>query len=236
MQTRSITAVLFAATAWLALSLGNVSQGTPMQADTANTPRKLVILGASYAGSWGTPTLPGYVVVNRGVGGEETGDMLARFQRDVVAAGPDAVLIWGHINNFTRSAPDQAEVVKQATREHYVRMLQEAREAGITVLLATEIPRGEPTGWIDQAVALLGRLRGKQSYSERINAHVREVNQYVRDLAVRDGLRLLDFERVLAPDGGARKPEFTQDDLSHVTAAGYAALTAYATRELQTAR
>ena len=207
-----------------------------MQVDTVNPPQKLVILGASYAASWGTPPLPGYTVVNRGVGGEETQDMLARFQRDVVTDRPDAVLIWGHINNFTRSAPDQAEAVKRATREHYLQMLQEAREAGITVLLATEIPRGEPTGWIDQAVALLGRLRGQQSYSERINAHVRELNEYLRGLATREGLRLLDFERVLAPDGGAREPEFTQDDLSHVTAAGYAALTAYATRELQTAR
>jgi lysophospholipase L1-like esterase len=236
MQMRQMNAVLFAVSAWLACSLGNVSQGAPMQVDTVNPPQKLVILGASYAASWGTPPLPGYTVVNRGVGGEETQDMLARFQRDVVAAATDAVLIWGHVNNFTRSAPEQAEAVKQATREHYLQMLQEAREAGITVLLATEIPRGEPTGWIDQAVALVGRLRGKQSYAERINAHVRELNEFVRGLAAREGLRLLDFERVLAPDGGAREPEFTQDDLSHVTAAGYAALTAYATRELQAAR
>ncbi|MGW8369566.1 MAG: hypothetical protein ACWGPN_12925, partial [Gammaproteobacteria bacterium] len=73
-------------------------QGT---ADVAQ--RKLVILGASYAASWGTPPLPGYVVTNRGVGGDETSDMRARFGRDVAAASPDTVLIWGHVNNITKS-------------------------------------------------------------------------------------------------------------------------------------
>lgn len=207
-----------------------------MPVSVASAPQKLVILGASYAGSWGTPPLPGYTVVNRGVGGEETKDMLARFQRDVVAAGPSAVLIWGHINNITRSSPEQAEAVKSATREHYTQMLSQARAAGITVLLATEIPLAEPTGWVNEARALLGRLRGKQSYAERVNVHVRELNEFVRRLAAREKLKLLDFERVFAPDGGARKPEFAAEDRSHVTRAGYDALTAYSLRELRAAR
>jgi hypothetical protein len=56
--------------------------------DNAPAPSKLVILGASYARSWGTPPLPGYSVVNRGVDGEQTKDMRARFQRDVVSVRP----------------------------------------------------------------------------------------------------------------------------------------------------
>jgi acyl-CoA thioesterase I len=41
-----------------------------------------------------TPTLPGqrFTVINRGVNGEETGDMLRRFDAAVIAAKPDLVL------------------------------------------------------------------------------------------------------------------------------------------------
>ena len=80
--------------------------------DTPASSRSLVILGASYAYGWGTPALPGYDrVINRGVGGEETGDMLKRFAADVVAAKPDAVLI-----NTARGALVDAKALVEALR------------------------------------------------------------------------------------------------------------------------
>jgi len=215
----------------------SLSAGAAVNPDKAPAPSKLVILGASYAGSWGMPPLPGYSVVNRGVGGEQTKAMRARFDRDVVSAGPQAVLIWGHINNITQSdvvnsTPERIEAVKKAAREDYLAMLRQARAAGIDVILATEIPLAESTGLANEARALLGRLRGKQSYASQVNVHVRDLNDFVRQLAAREGLMLLDFEKVFAPEGGARKTEFAAEDRSHVTAAGYQALTTYAVAEL----
>ena len=208
-----------------------------MGAEPAAPPKKLVILGASYAASWGAPTLPGYVVVNRGVGGQQTKDMNARFQRDVVATRPDAVLIWGHINNITQSdvrnlTPEGIEAVKAGARADYVSMLKQARAAGIDVMLATEVPMAEAIGPMDHARALLGRLRGKPSYRAIVNAEVRDLNLFVRQLAAHENLRVLDFEKVFAPDGGAREPEYATDDHSHITKAGYQALTAYTVAEL----
>ena len=82
--------------------------------------RTIVILGASYAKGWGTPDLPGFSkVINCGVGGEETSGMLKRFDSDVAAIRPDAVLIWGHVNDITRAAPGRIEAVKAEAREHY---------------------------------------------------------------------------------------------------------------------
>ena len=200
-------------------------------------PRTLVVFGASYAASWGAPSLPGYRVVNRGVGGDQTEHMRARFERDVVAAGPDVVLIWGHINNITQSdilgsTPGRAQALTKAAREDYLAMLEQARAAGIEVMLATEIPLAEPAGLVNEARAFIGRLRGKQSYSAQVNAHVGELNVFVRQLAARERLRLLDFEKVFVREGGSRKPEYATDDRSHVTAAGYRALTAYTIAEL----
>ena len=103
------------------------------------------------------------------------------FRSDVVAARPDVVLIWGHVNNITQSnvanaTAEQAEAVIKAAREDYLAMLQQARAAGIDVMLATEIPLAEPQGLVNDARAWLGRVRGKQSYAERVNVHVRELN------------------------------------------------------------
>ena len=228
---------LVAALMLLAAVLTSLPAGAYVNSANAQTPRKLVILGASYAKDWGTPPLPGYSVVNRGVGGEQTKGMRARFPRDVAAARPDAVLIWGHINNITQSnvanaTAEQAAAVKKAAREDYLAMLQQARAAGIEVILATEIPLAEPSGLMNEARALVGRLLGKQSYAERVNVHVRDLNAFVRQLAAREGLRLLDFEKVFAPEGGARRPEYATVDRRHVTAEGYQVLKKYAVAQL----
>lgn len=211
------------------------TSGVALSAEQVTPTNRLVILGASYAGSWGTPPLPGFVVVNRGVGGEQTKGMRARFQSDVLAAQPKAVLIWGHINNITQTGfGDAAKLaaVKKSAKDDYLWMLQQARAAGIDVILATEIPLAEPTGFVNSAVAFVNGLRGKQSYATQVNREVRELNAFVRQLATREQVVLLDFEKVFAPEGGARKPEYAQEDHSHVTPAGYQALTRYAVAEL----
>lgn len=199
--------------------------------------RLLVILGASYAHGWGTPVLPGFDrVVNRGVGGEETGDMLKRFASDVAGAKPDAVLIWGHVNNISRSPPDKLDAAKSTARTHYAAMLQLARNAGIEVIFATEVPWTEPDGFLDMMRGWIGWLRGKQSYATRVSGHVHEINDYLRQLAANESCLLLDFEVVFANENGTRKVEYAADDGSHISKAGYQALSAYANKELSRAQ
>lgn len=215
--------------AMLALPSTGAVPGDPLP--TSN--RTLVILGASYAKGWGEPSLPGFAhVVNRGVGGDETADMLKRFDKDVIAARPDAVLIWGHVNDITRSSADVLEAKKAAARRHYLEMFGKARAADIQVILATEIPWTEQTGILNSVRAWIGQLRGKQGYAERTSGHVHELNQFLREQAAKEQFVLLDFERVFANDSGTRKPEFAAADGSHISAAGYAALSAYSQREL----
>jgi len=75
-------------------------------------------------------------------------------------------------------------------------------------------------------------LRGKTSYAERVSAHVEDVNEHLRELARREGLQLLDFGKAFANEDGTRKAEYGAEDGSHITKAGYEALTGYARREL----
>jgi len=210
--------------------------GTTVSANPAK-PRSLVILGASYANGWGTPELPGYQrVVNRGVGGEATGGMLRRFQTDVVAAKADSVLIWGHVNNITQARAEGIEAAKAAARRDFEAMVKLAQAAGIEVILATEVPWSEKSGLLEMVYGWIASLRGKTSYAVRVSAHVEEVNEHLRALARRENLRLLDFGRAFANEGGTRKSEYAAEDASHISRAGYDALTAHARRELQRAK
>lgn len=211
------------------------ASGAVVKIDPALAPNRLVILGASYAESWGEPPLPGFMVVNRGVGGEQTKGMRARFQSDVIANQPKVVLIWGHINNITQTGVSDTTRLadaKAGAMDDYRWMLRQARANGIEVMLATEIPLAEPSGMLDRVVAFVNCLRGKQSYAEQVNHEVRELNAFVRQLAAREQLALLDFEKVFAPNGGSRKPEYALEDRSHVTPAGYHALAVYTATEM----
>lgn len=224
---------LMALLAVLSLAAGPAAAAdSPARKAPADAPT-IVIFGASYVDEWGTPDVPGYKhVINRGVGGQRTDEFMLRFERDVIAARPDAVLIWGHANNITKSRPADFAEYKAMILPHYERMVAAAQRAGIDVILATEVPWTDPDGWVDELRAWIGHLRGKQSYAARISAHIREVNGQIRALAAREGLRLLDFERVFSNEKGTRKPEFAMEDLSHISPAGYKALSAYTKREL----
>lgn len=193
----------------------------------------LVLAGASYVGGWKEPALPGYRVINRGAGGEETHQVLARFERDVIAARPQAVLIWGHINNVHRAPPGGIEAVKEKAKADYREMVRLARENGIEVILATEVTVSEAVGLTNRLVAFINNLRGKQNYSAWVNEHVRDLNAWLRTYAREQGLRLWDFEKVFDDGEGFRKLDYSSDDGTHISPDGYAALTAYAQAQIR---
>lgn len=231
--SRSALMLLFNLLAGLLIASGPVQAEEPtVQKPPADEPT-IVIFGASYAAEWGTPNLPGYKrVINRGVGGQRTDDLLKRFDKDVIAVKPDTVLIWGHVNNITKSRPSDMPKYKAATLPHYEQMVAAAKKAGIDVIIATDVPWTQPDGWVDNVRAWIGGLRGKTGYAAQISAHIREVNDQLRALAAREGYQVLDFEKVFSNEQGTRKPEYAQEDLSHISAAGYKAISAYAMREL----
>jgi lysophospholipase L1-like esterase len=196
-------------------------------------PARLTIIGASYAAGWETPALPGYTVTNKGVGGEDSSQVRARFARDVVAAKPDAVLIWGHINDIHRASADQVEEVKQRARENYRAMHAEASAAGIRVLLATEVTFSVGDGFLDGIMDGIARLRGRQNYKVMVNNHVKDVNAWLRSYAREHNLTLIDLERAVDSGNGSRRQEYDQEDGSHINAAGYAVLTRFAGDQLR---
>jgi uncharacterized SAM-binding protein YcdF (DUF218 family)/lysophospholipase L1-like esterase len=203
----------------------NGAAGRQMTVQNPDGP--IVVLGASYAAGWtGLKSVAGAPVINRGAPGQQSFEMLERFARDVVPAAPRAVILWGFINDVFR-----AQDVHQAlarVRESYTRMIALARQHGIEPVIATEVTIRPPASWTNALASMVGAIRGKQSYQDGINQHVISTNRWLVDVARQEGLLLLDLQSAIAEGGGRRRPEYTQDDGSHISGAGYDALTAYA--------
>lgn len=202
-------------------SPANMNSSSPPMHDST-----LVIFGASYAKGW-QPTITGLRVVNSGVGGDETRVLLERFDRDVVAHSPRAVVIWGFINDIFRSQ-GPIERTRDMAYANTVTLVNRSFASGIVPVLATEVPITTPDRWSDRFMGLIGRLRGRESYQTHINSQVRIVNERLRRLARERGILLLDFEKTFGGSDGYRMRAYATEDGSHISAAGYEALTQYA--------
>lgn len=199
---------------------------------TTPAAKHMVLIGASYTAEWENPKLPGYTVTNKGIGGQESSDLRARFERDVLALKPDVVMIWGHYNDIVRASDDKMAAAKQKAQDNYRWMTEQARTAGITVILVTEITIPIPDTLKENAMAWLGSLLGKQDYRSKKNEQIKAVNVWLRDYARSQNIKLIDLEQALDSGNGTRKVEYTRDDNSHVSPAGYQAITKYVVAQL----
>lgn len=212
-------AALFVFSTETVLSAAPANSKPPMKSNS------VVIIGASYAKGWNPAQVGGLKVINQGAGGEQTHEILARFDKDVLAHAPRAVIIWGFINDIFRSSPEELDSKLVRARENMSNMIGKAQSQGIIPILVTEVTLPGNDGWIDQIAAWIGSVRGKKSYRDQVNAHVMEMNQWVRRVAAEKKLAVLDFEKVLADENGRRKGEYTTQDGTHLSPLAYAALT-----------
>jgi lysophospholipase L1-like esterase len=190
--------------------------------------KKIVVIGASYAGGWnpGRP-VAGYRIVTKGISGEESSQVLARFEADAIGVNPEAVVIWGFINDIFRGDPSRIDEILDGTRQNFQAMVDRARQAGVEPIIATEVTIRGKDSWSERGAALIGRILGKASYQDYVNGHVRKVNDWIRTMASREDIFLLDFEAVLSDNRGVRRKEFSQPDGSHISPLGYDSLTRY---------
>jgi len=186
-----------------------------------------VIMGASYARGWNPGELGGRDCINKGVDGEQSHEVLARFERDVLALEPRSVIIWGYINDIHRSERAAIEQTKERARQSFIEMIDLAHANGIEPIVATEVTIRNMDTWKELIAAMIGRLLGKESYQDFVNSQVLELNGWLRQYAEQNGLLLLDLQPLLSDRYGRRKREYATEDGSHITPAGYEALTSH---------
>jgi lysophospholipase L1-like esterase len=189
-------------------------RGQDAQVRTRQGHQLIALFGDSRVANW-HPMLSaeGHDIVNRGIGGETTAQMLYRFQSDVVALAPKFVIMQAGINDLVAAglAPDMESRVYRNTVANIATMVAQAKSSGIRVVLLTIIPPATP--------GLLRRL----VWSERIPDLVAEANRELALLQSPPLVEVVNTQNILQSPAGAWKPDVILDTL-HLAPAGYVAL------------
>jgi lysophospholipase L1-like esterase len=142
-------------------------------------------------------------LVNRGVNGDTTGGMLARFRKDAAAYSPDNVLLMGGSNDiFVSGSADSAKT-------NMSDLVHQARTLSIAPLIGTPPPLDVRTLWRDWA---------DQIDVDRSQKLGDEYVQWLRLFAGASDIPLVDFRRAFE---SASDPERLYLDGLHPTPAGH---------------
>lgn len=213
--------------------MDQVSRCEDPKAAAAIQPAPIALLGASYMAGWKLREVAGHPVVNRATPGNQTHEYVARFDSDIAALRPRAVIIWGIDNDVIRAPRGETEEACRRVQRNLAALVEMARARGIEPILATDLTLRPPARWYEPIAELAGWLRGKEGYQQRINSHVIRLNGCIRELAAAMGTRLLDIYPLTADRRGRRKRVYAKNDGSHLTEAGYRAIETYALPRLE---
>lgn len=76
-----------------------------------------------------------FQILNRGVGGDRTGDLLARIKNDVVAEKPDLVVLLVGINDVWRRFDAGLITTEEQFRDNYKKLVEAIQKAGAKLVL-----------------------------------------------------------------------------------------------------
>jgi lysophospholipase L1-like esterase len=174
--------------------------------------KRVVLFGDSRISMWDPPPrVAGFQIVNRGVGGETSDEILLRLDRDVIALKPDVVVVEMGINDLKTIGvfPDREREIINSFQRNADLVLERLRGRKIDVVLLTVFPPAK--------VPLARRML----WSDATRTAVADFNR--RALALdRPGVTVVDCDPVLA-DGSRLRSEYVLDTL-HLNPSGYAAL------------
>ena len=165
---------------------------------------RVVFLGDSITELWkaADPAFFSGGLVNRGISGQTSGQLLIRFQQDVVALHPKAVHILVGANDVAgNNGPERPEDLKNNLRA----MVAIAKVNHIGVIL----------GGIPPAATFSWRPALHPA------AQIRELNVWMAAYAKAQRLAYIDYGAVLADPDGAMKPGLSRDGV-HPFKGGYA--------------
>lgn len=162
---------------------------------------EVVMIGDSITMGW--PTLSTQVV-NRGIGGQTSSQILLRFRQDALDLSPRVIhLLLGSNDVFGLTGPVTLDQIDGNVRT----MAEQARLHGAVLILGT-VPPSKGFGGLFEPDPSLA---------------IAKVNDRLRQIARQEGLILADYHAALAhPDGTIRDELFV--DGIHPNAAGYAAM------------
>jgi lysophospholipase L1-like esterase len=179
---------------------------------------KIVFMGDSITEAWGVgdPSLFNAEVLDRGISGQTSPQMLARFYQDVIALHPQAVHIMAGTNDVAgNTGPSSPDDFKNNIRA----MVDLARTNHIQVILASILP-AERFTWRPDIQPV---------------EQIRQLNAWLRQFAGEHKLIYADYYSALTTPSGAFRPELSNDGV-HPNSDGYAAMRPIADAALRKAK
>lgn len=170
--------------------------------------RRVVFMGNSITEQWSKvfPAMfQGKPYINRGISGQTTPQMLARFRQDVVALNPAIVVILAGTNDIAgNTGPSSLEMIQ----DNLMSMAEIAQANGIRVVLSSVLPAYEYP-W----------KRGLEPAPKIV-----ALNTWIKHYARRIGAAYVDYHSAMRDDRNGLRAEFTTDGV-HVTETGYRVMT-----------
>ena len=183
---------------------------------TGSAPARVVLMGDSITENWALadPGLFQDGVVNRGIGGQTTPQMLVRFRADVIALRPEVVHILAGTNDVAgNTGPTRAQDFK----DNIMTMAELARTHGIRVILGS-IPPAAAFNWRPQLDPV---------------PRIRELNSWLRDYAAQNGFDYIDYYAQLVGAAGELDAGLGNDGV-HPNRAGYRVMRGLLEKKLAT--
>lgn len=166
---------------------------------------RAVLMGNSITEFW-EELRPGFFVtehlVGRGIGGQVSSQMLARFRQDVINLRPRIVVINCGTNDI---AENNGEYDEEITMDNIKSMTELAQAHGIVVMLSSVLP----------ADSFIWNTRVKDAVQK-----IQHLNHRIIDYCESNNIAYIDYYSLMATPGGAMIPAYTEDGV-HPNSAGY---------------
>lgn len=176
------------------------------QLKRSGTSVRVVFIGDSITDNWQNLGANFWTngLVDRGISGQTTPQMLVRFRQDVIELKPQAVHIMAATNDI---AGNTGATTMDTVKGNIQSMAELARGHGIKVMLAS-VPPAAAFPW---------------AKDKRPALQIAELNSWLKQYAMANGYTYVDYHPVLATADGSMKPGLASDGV-HPTEKGYAAM------------
>lgn len=170
---------------------------------------RVVFLGASTTENWAAadPGLFSGNVINRGIGGQTTQQLLLRFTQDVLSLRPRVLHLMASSNDIV-AASSPGGVTLETVQQAIDTMVTLARDHKITVVLASNFPTSRIPWAPGLAPAPL----------------VTKWNAWLKEYAQTRGIAFVDYHAVLRDEAGGIPATLANDGV-HPNREGYARIT-----------
>ncbi len=180
---------------------------TMSQFGRADAQIDVIFMGDSITQFW-KPAQPDFFngrILNRGISGQTTRQMLLRFQSDVVALRPRAVHIMAGTNDI---AQNEGPVPLEQTLRNIETMAEMARASGILVIIGSTLPASQ-FSW---RPAITGAAE-----------KIQQLNAWLTQYCATNGCTIANYYPAVVNGQGGMRKEFADDGV-HPNLHGYQAM------------